>query len=185
MESPLRLEISIADEPRTLLVAERLRDGRIALGTRVEQRDGSWAPGELHLLEPAAYVDLAGWLAPAVEEAWIETVRDRRAAPLATARELYGEGPGAVERLVMEMIDEIPPRLLARAMILLANAIGPASRSRLVERLNRTPSRAEEDALRRTLADEHESFAYAVAAAALFDALDRGVPEEEGAEAEG
>lgn len=179
MEPTGRLELPIADEPRTILVAERLRDGRIALGTRVEERDGSWTPGELHLLEPAAYVELAGWLSPAVEEAWIGTVRDRRAAPLATARELYGEGPGAVERLVGEMLREIPPGLLSRAMILLANAIGPASRARLVERLNRTGSVAEEDVLRRRLADEHESFAYAVAAAALFDVLERGIPEEE------
>jgi hypothetical protein len=159
-----------------VLFAERLRDGRIALGTRVQQRDGSWEPGELHLLEPAAYLDLAAWLTAPVEDAWIETVRDRQTEPLRTAGELYGDDPGAIERLLDGMLREIPPALLLRAMVLLANSIGPQSRERLVSRLNQTGSPSEEAELRRQLADEGEAFAYAVAAAALYDALERGLP---------
>src|SRR5690606_7512612 len=94
---------------------------------------------------------------------------------LRTAEALYGEGPGAISRLARDTISEIPPELLRRAMILLANAIGPAARQRLVGRLNRTEVGAEDEELRRRLADEHEALGYAVAAAGLFDALARGV----------
>ena len=158
-----------------VLFAERLRDGRIALGTRVRRRDGEWEPGELHLLEAAAYLDLAAWLSPAVEDAWIETVRARQVEPMRTANELYGGDPGAVERMLEAVLREIPPALMLRAMILLANAIGPEARERLVARLNRTTSVSEEAELRRRLADEREAFAYVVAAAALFDAVERGI----------
>jgi hypothetical protein len=166
-------QTSVADDPPTTLYAERLRDGRVALGTRTLRPDGEWEPGELHILEPNAYLDLAGWLAPAIHDGWIHTVRERRAEPLRTASELYGHDPGAVERLAERILREIPPALLTRAMILLANSIGPQARGRLVDRLNRTDNHSEDAELRRRLADEHEAFAYVVAAAALFDAMDR------------
>jgi hypothetical protein len=161
----------IAEDPPTTLYAERLRDGRVALGTRTLGADGEWEPGELHILEPSSYLDLAAWLAPAVQEAWIGTVRERSAEPLRTAEELFGDEPGAVKRLAQRMLDEIPPDLLTRALILLANSIGPAARSRLVERLNTTDDHSEDAELRRRLAEEHEAFAYVIAAAALFDTL--------------
>ena len=173
------LQLLITREPPTMLVAERLRDGRVALGTRTERPGGDWEPGELHLLNPAAQMELAGWLASAVEDAWIETVRQRRTEPLRTAGELYGDGPGAVSRLAIETLAEIPPDLLARAMILLANAVGPYTRGRVVQRLNETEDRGEEMELRRRLADENESFAFAIAAAGLFDALAQGVLPED------
>jgi len=161
----------ISDDPPTLLVAERLRDGRIAMGTRLQRPDGIWEAGEMLFLESSAFLDLASWLAPAVEERWMETVRKRREAPVRTAGELYGEGPGALSRLAFDTLGEIPPDLLARALVLLANSIGPGARERLVERLNRTDSRSEDSELRRRIADENESFAYAIAAAGLFDAI--------------
>jgi hypothetical protein len=166
-------QTSVAEDPPTTLYAERLRDGRVALGTRTLRADGEWEPGELHILEPTAYLDLAGWLAPAVHDGWIETVRERRAEPLRTAAELYDDDPGAVERLAERILGEIPPALLTRAMILLANSIGPEARARLVDRLNRTENPSEDAELRRRLNDEHEAFAYVIAAAALFDAMDR------------
>lgn len=169
----------ISDDPPTLLVAERLRDGRMALGTRTQQSNGEWKAGELHFIDPMVQLDLAAWLTPAVEAAWVDTVRERQTEPLRTARELYGEGPGSVTRFALDTLGEIPPPLLARAMMLLANAMGPQARSRLVERLNETPNRSEDMELRRRLADENESFAYAVAAAALFDAVARGVYPED------
>lgn len=168
-------ETRIGEEPESVLYAERLRDGRVALGTRTRRADGEWEPGELHLLDPGAYLDLAAWLAGPVQGAWIDTVRDRQVEPLRTARELYGDDPGAVERLTERLLREIPPELVARGMILLANSIGPGSRARLVERLNRTEDPSEDAELRRRLADEHEAFAYVVAAAALFDALASGL----------
>lgn len=174
------LEVALGGEPPTVLFAERLRDGRVALGTRVQRRDGSWDAGELHLLEPGTALDLAAWLSPVVEDAWIETVRERQEEPLRTAGELYGSEPGAIERLLEGVLREIPPALLLRGMILLANSIGPEARERLVARLNRTRDRSEEAELRRQLADEREAFAYIVAAAALYDALARGVEGEEG-----
>jgi hypothetical protein len=174
-----RFQLLVSDDPPTRLVAELLKDGRIALGSRVQQPDGSWEPGELHLLEPAAYLDLAAWLAPAVESGWIETVRQRQIEPLRTAGELYGDGPGALTRLAFDTLNEIPPELLVRALLLLANAVGPGARERLVERLNETPNRSEDMELRRRLADENEAFAYTIAAAALFDALSRGIYPED------
>lgn len=172
-------ETVVGEDPTTVLFAERLRDGRVALGTRQQQRDGSWEPGELHLLAPRAWLDLAAWLSPLVQEAWVETVRDRQDEPLRTARDLYGGGSAGAERLATEMLQQIPAALLARAMILLANSIGPEARQRLVQRLNRTSNRFEDAALRRRMADEHEAFAYSIAAAALLDALDRGIAEDD------
>ena len=173
------LEIVLGEEPGVVLYAELLRDGRVALGTRHE-RDGGWEPGELHLLEPGSYLDLAAWLAPHVSAAWIGAVRDRRSEPLRTAEELYGGGEDGVRRLATDMLEQIPPALLARGMILLANSIGPEARNRLVTRLNQTTTASEDAALRRRMADENEAFAYAVAAAALFDALASGAVEEPG-----
>lgn len=167
------------EEPRTVLFAEKLRDGRVALGTRTLGRDGEWVPGELHLLEPSTYLDLAAWLAPAVEAEWIATVRERRAEPLRTAGELYGEEAGAVERVAQEILEQIPPALLARAMILLANSMGPQARARLIDRLNRIPPGSEEQMLRRQITEEGEAFAYVVAAAGLFDALDQGLTPDD------
>ena len=173
------LHIEIGQDPRTELFAERLRDGRVALGTRMRDGDGGWEPGDLVLLDPQAQLELAAWLAPSVEAGWAETVRQRRDEPLRTAGELYGEGPGAVKRLAFETLAELPPGLVARAMVLLANAVGPSARSRLVDRLNSTLDVSEEAELRRRIADENESFAYAVAAAALFGALAEGIfPED-------
>jgi len=166
-------ETTVAEDPQTSLFAERLRDGRLAIGTRIRLPSGEWEAGELHILEPAAYLDLAAWLTPLIHDHWIGTVRDRRSEPLGTALELYGDEPGGVEQLVERILREIPPRLLARAMVLLANSIGPQSRARLVDRLNRTEDISEDAELRRHLADEHEAFAYVIAAAALFDALDQ------------
>jgi hypothetical protein len=168
-------EAIIGDDPPVVLYAERLRDGRIALGVRTQGPDGSWSPGELHLLEPGVHLGLAAWLSPAVEDGWLETVRSRQAGPVRTAEELYGEGAGSVLRLALEMVREIPVALLGRAMLLLANSIGPEARERLVTRLNATESEAEEAALRRRLAEESEAFAFAVAAAALLDAVARGL----------
>lgn len=171
-------ESLIGEDPRTVLFAERLRDGRIAVGTRALLRDGSWAAGELHVLEPAAYLDLAAWLAPAVEEGWIDTVRARGEDPLRTAAELYGEGAESARRLADEMLREIPPSLLARALVLLANSIGPDARERLVARLNATDNASEDAILRRRLAEEKEAFAYVIAAAALYDTVARGTESD-------
>jgi hypothetical protein len=124
-------------------------------------------------------LDLAAWLVPAVEDGWIDTVRQRQADPVRTAGELYGEGPGALARLALNTVAEIPPPLLARSMILLANSLGPGARDRLVGRLNETSSRSEEAELRRQMADENQTFAYAIAAAALYDALSRGIIPED------
>lgn len=171
-------EVVIQEAPAVVLYAERLRDGRIALGTREERSEGDWDPGEMHILEPRAMLALAAGVAPWVNDAWIDSVRERQPAPLETAAELYGAGPDGATRLAMEMLAQIPPSLMARGLILLANAIGPDSRHRLVHQLNRTTDRTADDVLRRQLSEEHEAFGYAVAAAALFDALARGVVEE-------
>ncbi|HEV2130295.1 MAG TPA: hypothetical protein VGR27_04305 [Longimicrobiaceae bacterium] len=167
------------DDLGTVLFAERLRDGRIALGTRTPRGDGEWEHGELHLLSPSTALALTGWLAPVVSDAWLATVRERGAEQLRTAYDLHGEGVGAVQRLALDVLQEIPPELLVRALLLLINSIGPEARQRRVERLNRTPDRSEEAALRRQLVEEREAFAYAIAAAALFDALAQGLPDEE------
>lgn len=173
------LEIVLQEDPPTLLHAEWLRDGRVAMGTRRQRRDGTWDAGELYVLEPSACLDLAAWLTPIVVAGWIDSVRERQAEPLRTAHELYGEGEPAATRLAMEMLRELPPDLLARGLILLANSIGPENRERLIQRLNRTGDRSEDSALRRRLADEHEALAYVVAAAGVLDAVARG---EEGDE---
>ena len=172
------LEIPLADHPPTILYAERLRDGRIALGTRLRDANGRWRNGELHLLSPSAILALAGWLAPAVEDAWRDTLRSRRAAPVNTARALHGEGPEAVQRHAFEILAEIPPAFLVRALALLVNALGPEARNRLVARLNETTDVSEEGALRQQLAEEEDAFAYALTAAALFDALSDEEPED-------
>ncbi|MBW3630029.1 MAG: hypothetical protein KY464_12120 [Gemmatimonadetes bacterium] len=175
------LEIIVSDEPRVVLYAERLRDGRVALGTR-RRREGGWEPGELYLLEPSAYLDLAAWFAPLVSAAWIDAIRDRQPEPLRTAEELFGEGAEGVTRLAGDMLEQIPHALLARAMILLANSIGPEARNRLVQQLNRTTNPSDDSMLRRRMADESEAFAYAVATAALFDALATGLVDGGGEE---
>ncbi len=172
-------EALVGEDPRTVLYAERLRDGRIALGTRRERRNGEWEAGEMQLLDGALGADLAAWLSEVVEESWMGAVRERQPEPLRTAEELYGPGVGGVRRLAEEMLREIPPELMMRAMVLLANSVGPDARRRLVHRLNRTEVGWEDAALRRRMADEHEAFAYAVAAAALFDALATGAADEE------
>ena len=171
--SDTAFEAVIQRDPPTVLHAEWLRDGRIALGTRRQRADGQWEAGELHVLDAAACLDLSAWLAPIVLDGWIASIRERQGEPLKTARELYGEGPAAAERLALEMLREIPSELLVRGLVLLANSMGPESRERLIQRLNRTSNRGEDAALRRRLADEHEAFAYAVAAAGIFDALAR------------
>ena len=178
----MSFEARISDNPPTILVAERLRDGRLAFGTRVQTPGGEWKAGELHLLDPTIMLDLAAWLDRKVEGDWLETVRERQVEPLRTAEALYGEGPGAVARLAHDTLSEIPPDLLRRAMILLANSIGPSARQRLIGQLNETQVGAEDQELRRRLADEHEALGYAVAAAALFDAVARGVLLEDFAE---
>lgn len=168
----LPFETLVQDDPPTVLHAERLRDGRIAVGTRSQRRDGSWEAGELHLLEPAVGLDLAAWLTPVVTERWRETIRERSAESLRTAQDLYGEEPNAARRLAMDMLQEIPPELLVRALVLLANSMGPENRERLVQRLNQTTDRSEDAMLRRQLAEEDEALAYAVAAAGLLAAED-------------
>lgn len=173
-----RLELQLAEDPGTMLVAERLRDGRIALGARERDAAGRWTAGELHLLAPADYLALAGWLAEPVGEAWLGAIRDKQADQLRTAAELYGEGPSAVRLLALDVLAELPPPLLLRALLLLINSLGPKARERLVSRLNTAPSSADDDLLRRELAEQGEGLAYAVAAAALYDALDRGLDAE-------
>src|SRR5690606_27539958 len=98
---------------------------------------------------------------------------------LRTAEELYGEGAAAVRRLATEMLEEMPPALLARGLILLANAIGPSARDRLVARLNATDDISEDAKIRVQLAEENSAFAYAVAAAGLFDSIGRSPGESE------
>jgi hypothetical protein len=168
------VSIPLDADGELVLFGERLRDGRIALGTK-RRRDGEWLPGELHLLERGAYLALAGWLAPAVEESWLETVRERQAEPLDTARELYGDAADGADRLAGQMLRQLPPSLLRRALLLLVNSIGPDARERLVEQLNRTTDFSQDAQLRRQLAEEEEALAYAVAAAALLDAIAEGL----------
>lgn len=171
---PLEIEL---DDERTCVRAELLRDGRLAIGTRARSSDGGWDSGDLVLLDRRAYVALAAWLAQLVEDAWIETARRHQEAQLATARDLYGAGAAAAERLAGDMEREIPYTLRRRAMLLLANAIGPEMRERLVAQLNTVPASGEAE-LRRRLAEEREAFAYALAAAALYDALGEGAVGE-------
>jgi hypothetical protein len=175
----LSFQALIAEQPVTVLVAEHLRDGRIAIGTRTQLANGEWDSGELHLLDAHVQMDFGAWLAPIIEAGWLETVRQRQVEPLRTAEELYGAGPGALSRLALETLAQVPPDLLRRAMLLLANSLGPQARERLIGRLNETADRSEETELRRRLADENEAFAYTISAAALFDALDRGLQTED------
>lgn len=156
------LSLPLDEETGETLRAERLRDGRVALGAA----DGG--EGALHLLSPRAAAALAGWLAPVVEETWEETLRGRLGDALATADGLYPDEPERARRHARDLLDQIPPRLLARALTLLANSIGPASREEMVRSLNRTADRSEEAWLRRRLAEEGDAFAYVVAAAALL-----------------
>jgi hypothetical protein len=164
----------LTEEGDVVLFAERLRDGRLALGTR--RWDGAeWKPSELHLIERPAYLALAGWLGRIVEESWIESVRERQEESLRTAQDLYGDAADGAERLAVEMMRQLPPSLLRRALLLLVNSIGPESQNRLVERLNLTGDRSEDAQIRRRLAEAQEALAYAVAAAALFDAIEEGL----------
>lgn len=156
------------------LYAERLRDGRLALGSRRRAGD-AWAPAELHVLERPVALALAGWLAEMVEEAWSPSLAERQPEALATARDLYGDAADGAGRLATEMLGQISPALLRRALLLLANSVGPGARDLLVERLNRTRDVSEDAAIRRRLAEGDEALAYAVAAAALFDAIDLGL----------
>jgi hypothetical protein len=173
-----RLQIALTDQPTTVLHAERLRDGRVALGTRTQAADGHWTAGELHLLEPTAFLALGAWLAQPIEEAWIGSVRERREEQLRTAQDLYGPGAGSVRRLADDVLRELPRPLLVRAMILLLNSLGPAEHDRRVAQLNAEPAGPAEDELRRALEELREGFAYALSAASLFDALEAGVDTE-------
>jgi hypothetical protein len=177
--SDRQFQALISTDPPTMLVAERLRDGRLALGTRVQLPNGEWKASDLSFLDPSVQLDLVAWLTPAVETGWIDTVRHRQEGPLRTAGELYGEGPGAVTRLALDTLAEIPSALMTRAMVLLANSVGPQARQRLIERLNETSNVSEDTELRLRMADENETLAYAVAAAALFDAASRGIYPED------
>jgi hypothetical protein len=165
----------IGDDGDTQLFAERLRDGRVVIGTRERTADG-WEPHGLQVLERSAYLALASWLAEPVEEAWLETIRERRAEQLRTAYDLFGSEADPEERLAAEMLRQVPPALLRRALILLVNAIGPDARTRRVRRLNRTDDVSEEAILRRDIAEADEALGYAVAAAALLDAAGEREP---------
>jgi hypothetical protein len=172
-----RFETPVGGDAGVVLYAERLRDNRLALGTRGRGSDGEWRAGELHVLERGEYLALAAWLAGVVEEQWHDTIRDRQADQVNIAHDLYGEGPDALVRLALDVVREMPPALLLRALVLLVNSIGPEAHQRLIARLNRTAEFSEDAALRRRIAEEREAFAYAIAAAALFDAIERGEEE--------
>lgn len=163
----------------SVLTAERLRDGRIAIRTTDPDAGDPSAAGELTILGSRETLELAGWLASAVEDGWLGTVRDRAVEIRKTAHELYGDEQDAERRLAEAMVGELPPVLLRRAFVLLVNAIGPASRERLVARLNETGDFSEEAILRRRLAEEQEAFGYAIAAAAIFDLIHRRDEEPE------
>lgn len=172
---PLEIEL---DDEHTCVRAELLKDGRLAIGTRAKNRAGGWDAGDLVILERRASLALAAWLAPLVEEAWVDTARRHQEAQLRTARDLHGEGAHAAERLAGEMLHEVPFALRRRALLLLANAIGPETRERLIARLNEIPAAPDDAELRRRLAEEREAFAYTLAAAALYDALAEGAVGE-------
>ena len=176
------LTLAFPDDPDTVLRLEQLRDGRIAIGTQRRGKDGEWIGGELQLLDERSYLALAGWLSSAVEESWLGTVREHQAAQLRTVHELYGEEADGAERMTDALIKQIPPPLMRRALLLLINAIGPETRNRLVAHLNQTGDASEDAWLRRRLDEEQEAFAYAVAAATLFDAIDRGAIDSVGAD---
>jgi hypothetical protein len=169
---PPDFTVPLSDDGDSELFAERLRDGRIVIGSRERTGEG-WNPHGLHVLGRPAYLALAGWLAEHVEEAWLDTIRERQQEQLGTAADLFGDEPDPASHLASEMLRQLPPALLRRALLLLSNAIGPESRSRLVQRLNRTGDVSEEGRLRRDLAEADEALGYAVAAAALLDAMAR------------
>jgi len=173
-----RFETAVGGDDDVVLYAERLRDHRLALGTRTRGKDGEWRSGELHVLERGEYLALAAWLAGIVEEQWRDTIRDRQPDQLRIAHDLYGEGPDALVQLALDIVREMPPGLMLRALVLLVNSIGPEAHQRLITRLNRTDEFSEDAVLRRRIAEEREAFAYGVAAAALFDAIDRGLETE-------
>lgn len=160
--------VEVPLEGGAALRATRLRDGRVALETRVE--DG--AAGAAVTLPPASALALAAWLAPLVEGEWIASVRDRLPAQRALAEDLYGDEERGLHRLAAQLLDEVPPGLLSRALILLANAIGPDARRGLVEALNQTSDVSADAILRRRLAEETDAFAYVVAAAAVYDGIE-------------
>jgi hypothetical protein len=171
---PAGFSAPLDDQGQAELYAERLRDGRIVLGSRRRNGD-DWEPKELHLLDRPAALGLAGWLADSVEDAWLPALGERQAESIRTARDLYGDAADGAARLAMEMLREVSPALLRRALLLVANSIGPEARGQLVERLNSTTDVSEEAILRKRLAESQEALAYLVAAAALFDAIDRGL----------
>jgi|GEM_PF-2451495 len=169
---PTRLTVPMDAGGETELFAERLRDGRIAIGTRDTGASGA---SSMVVLDTSSMLALAAWLAPLVEDAWLHSARARQAESVRSAEDLYGDSAGAARRLALDMVGEIPPVMLRRGLLLLANSIGPSSRDRLVERLNRTADGWEDGMIRRELAEVDESLAYAVAAGALFDAIEHGL----------
>jgi hypothetical protein len=166
-EAPLRVALEGAGG--AVLRAERLRGGGVSLAA-----DG--VAGEMRLAGPEAAA-LAGWLTATVQREWVGTVREHLGPQLATAEALFGEEKDGARRLAMRLLEEVPPGLLSRALVLLANDIGPRGRERLVGRINGTADFSEDLMLRRRLADEGDAFAYVVAAAALLDAQDPDAPE--------
>jgi hypothetical protein len=154
------------------LWARRAPDGGVSLSVGGE--------GEAHVLSGSAASALAAWLAPTVVDEWIGTVREHLEPQLSTAEALFGEERDAARRLAARLLDEVPPGLLSLALLLLANAIGPRARERLVDRINATHDFSEDLMLRRRLAQQGDAFAYVVAAAALFDALDPDAPDAPG-----
>ena len=102
--SDTAFEAVIQRDPPTVLHAEWLRDGRVALGTRHQRADGEWEAGELHVLDPAVCLDLSAWLSPIVLDGWLASIRERQGEPLKTAHELYGEGPAAAEPRVEPLL---------------------------------------------------------------------------------
>lgn len=167
---------ALAGDAGPRFFAEWLRDGRLALGLRGTTPD---APSEIHTLAPDAALALVAWLTPLVEREWLPVARRRAEAQLALAEQVHGEERGGIRRTAMQMLDELPPRLLARALALLANAIGPGEHARKVRELNRTANFSDDLRLRQSLAEETSAFAYVLAAAALFDAIDPDAPEFE------
>jgi hypothetical protein len=151
------------------LWVRRAADGGVALAIGGE--------GQVLALSPPAASALAAWLTPTVVGEWMGTVREHLEPQLATAEALFGEERGAARQLGNKLLEEVPAGLLAQALVLLANAIGPRSRERLVDRINATADFSEDLILRRRLAQEGDAFAYVVAAAALFDALDPDAPD--------
>ncbi|MBA4158649.1 MAG: hypothetical protein H0X65_14405 [Gemmatimonadetes bacterium] len=179
------LTLALSGDPDTVLHVEQLRDGRVAIGVRRRSKNGEWTGSDLYLLDERSCLAMAGWLSPIVEDSWIGTVRERQAAQLRTSQELYGEEADGAALMADAVLKQIPAALMRRALLLLINAIGPETRNRLIEHLNRTGDMSEDAWLRRRLDEEQEAFAYAVAAAALFDVIDRraghsphGLPSE-------